>query len=161
MQRPQNGLVFYSGTTFGLLVTYSCSVGYQLIGVSERTCLASGQWSDAAPACTRESLVVWGVSCGNMYPLAWSWGQWSQKGFMLTLSTAWVQDATELTHLPQLTPHTTVDLVNPLEYKMKYLLLIHLCQWTRLQSNNNFCGSDNVYFGGCGGPFIHSLRPHL
>ena len=51
---PSNGEVMVSTTEFGSTATYSCNDGYTLEGVSTRTCLASGSWSDSAPICTGE-----------------------------------------------------------------------------------------------------------
>ena len=51
---PSNGGVMLSGTTFTSTATYSCNDGYTLEGVTARTCLASGSWSDTAPTCTGE-----------------------------------------------------------------------------------------------------------
>ena len=49
-----------SGTTFTSTATYSCNDGYTLEGVTTRTCLASGSWSDSAPTCQPHTL---GGSC--------------------------------------------------------------------------------------------------
>ena len=52
MTPPQNGLVsFPSGTTLGLVATYSCITGYNLTGTMTRTCEPEGQWSGSAPTC--------------------------------------------------------------------------------------------------------------
>ena len=49
---PANGQVdLTSGTTFGQIVTYSCNIGYNLVGDSTRTCQATGVWSGSAPTC--------------------------------------------------------------------------------------------------------------
>ncbi|KAF6202316.1 hypothetical protein GE061_004714 [Apolygus lucorum] len=50
---PPYGTVNYvNSTTFlGSEVSYSCSKNYKLVGPSERVCLESKQWSDAAPRC--------------------------------------------------------------------------------------------------------------
>ena len=40
-------------TIFNSVATYSCNDGYNLVdGDMMRTCLASGNWSGAAPTCT-------------------------------------------------------------------------------------------------------------
>ena len=49
---PENGTVTLPGTTFNSTATYSCNDGYNLVGDTTRTCLASGSWSDTAPTCT-------------------------------------------------------------------------------------------------------------
>ena len=53
-----NGDVSFDSTTLGSTATYSCNPGF-LIDVSQGgsvvvTCLASGLWSDTAPACIRK-----------------------------------------------------------------------------------------------------------
>jgi hypothetical protein len=48
---PDDGSVQLNGTVFGSQVMYSCDVGYSLIGVNTRTCLASQDWSDTVPVC--------------------------------------------------------------------------------------------------------------
>ena len=49
-----NGAVSVDETTLGNTATYSCNSGYNLVGSSTVTCLASGQWSDGAPTCQRQ-----------------------------------------------------------------------------------------------------------
>ena len=49
---PTNGLVAVTDTIFNSTATYSCNNGYNLVGDTTRTCLASGSWSDTAPTCT-------------------------------------------------------------------------------------------------------------
>lgn len=51
---PENGSVDLSdGTTEGSSAIYTCFAGYQLKGVSTRTCTRSG-WSDSEPTCERK-----------------------------------------------------------------------------------------------------------
>ena len=53
LMAPENGTVSTSpDTTFTSTATYSCNDGYTLEGVTTRTCLASGSWSDCVPTCT-------------------------------------------------------------------------------------------------------------
>nr|XP_042895666.1 sushi, von Willebrand factor type A, EGF and pentraxin domain-containing protein 1 isoform X2 [Parasteatoda tepidariorum] len=54
---PPNGEVSISGMKTDAHLTYSCNPGYELTGVSDRRCLASGNWSDGSPHCVR-------ISCG-------------------------------------------------------------------------------------------------
>ena len=75
---PSNGDVMVSTTVFGSTATYSCNDGYTLEGVTTRTCLANGSWSESAPTCTGEyqkALTLNGyitmifyavVDCGNL-----------------------------------------------------------------------------------------------
>ena len=52
---PDKGYVNTSGTTYNHVATYSCMEGYQLHGLSVRTCIASGHWSpNFAPTCSRK-----------------------------------------------------------------------------------------------------------
>lgn len=46
-----NGSIVAPDTTFGGTATYTCSVGFSLVGPSLRTCQADGAWSGAAPSC--------------------------------------------------------------------------------------------------------------
>ena len=48
---PIDGTVQLNGTVFGSQAMYSCDIGYSLIGVATRGCLASQNWSDTAPVC--------------------------------------------------------------------------------------------------------------
>ena len=41
-----NGEVNFWPTTFEAVATYGCDDGYELVGMSQRTCDASGAWSD-------------------------------------------------------------------------------------------------------------------
>ena len=43
--------VIYSTLTYSSTVTYSCNVGYNLVGSPNRTCTASGSWSGIPPQC--------------------------------------------------------------------------------------------------------------
>ena len=47
-----NGLtVIYSTLTYGSTITYSCNVGYNLVGSPNRTCTETGRWSGNPPEC--------------------------------------------------------------------------------------------------------------
>ena len=49
---PANGRVHHTGgTTLGRTATYSCNIGYNLVGSTTRTCQATGMWSGSAPTC--------------------------------------------------------------------------------------------------------------
>ena len=52
LNNPANGQVSHTGrTTYRLTATYSCDTGYNLVGVSTRTCQATGVWSGSTPTC--------------------------------------------------------------------------------------------------------------
>ena len=46
-----------ANATFNSTVTYSCQVGYNLVGNAERTCQANGSYSGVEPSCMSELLV--------------------------------------------------------------------------------------------------------
>ena len=49
---PDNGQVTHvNGTTFGQTATYSCDIGYNLLGDSTRMCQTTGVWSGSTPTC--------------------------------------------------------------------------------------------------------------
>ena len=55
LSNPENGAVdTSSGTTEGSVASYSCSEGFQIKGVTSRTCTRDG-WSDTEPSCERKS----------------------------------------------------------------------------------------------------------
>lgn len=54
LDRPRFGRVVMTGITFGSIATYSCQIGYRLVGESTRTCQANRQWSGVAPVCKSE-----------------------------------------------------------------------------------------------------------
>ena len=37
---------------FDAVVRYKCEVGYELVGIESRMCLANGSWSYSPPTCT-------------------------------------------------------------------------------------------------------------
>lgn len=53
-----HGTVRSTRVTFNSVASYHCDQGYRLIGVAERTCLASTSWSGSLPACKP-------ISCGK------------------------------------------------------------------------------------------------
>jgi len=52
------GSVDVPTTVEGSLARYTCRAGYRLRGVSVRTCLSSGVWSDVSPVCDGEYDVI-------------------------------------------------------------------------------------------------------
>ena len=48
---PGNGSVTHAAGTFGQAATYNCDTGYNLVGDSTRTCVATGNWSGSEPTC--------------------------------------------------------------------------------------------------------------
>ena len=55
---PVNGRRLISGYTEGHAVNYTCNVGYELSGVTTRTCLPNGAWSANLPTCLGECFTV-------------------------------------------------------------------------------------------------------
>ncbi|XP_053387177.1 fibrillin-2-like [Mercenaria mercenaria] len=55
LENPTNGAVNISkGTTFGVTASYSCDVGFNLVGDETRNCGPSGKWSNMKPDCAQE-----------------------------------------------------------------------------------------------------------
>ncbi|XP_060580368.1 sushi, von Willebrand factor type A, EGF and pentraxin domain-containing protein 1-like [Ruditapes philippinarum] len=53
LPNPLNGIVdTVTGTTFGYTALYTCNPGFYIMGVSARTCLATGFWDNLEPICT-------------------------------------------------------------------------------------------------------------
>jgi len=53
-----NGTLAYHGndssnTLVGDMVTYSCLPGHEMVGVAQRFCLRTGNWSGEDPVCTQ------------------------------------------------------------------------------------------------------------
>lgn len=48
---PALGSVTVTGRLFNDKATYSCEIGYHVVGLKERTCQADGSWSGSAPVC--------------------------------------------------------------------------------------------------------------
>lgn len=48
---PDNGLVIQPDTTEDGVTTFSCAVGFDLIGNAMRTCLSTATWSGMTPTC--------------------------------------------------------------------------------------------------------------
>ena len=54
LANPENGQVMLTSRTVGSVATYSCGVGYNLVGSVSRMCqMGSGrlEWSDSEPTC--------------------------------------------------------------------------------------------------------------
>ena len=52
LTNPSNGQANdTAGTTFRQITTYTCDIGYNLMGDSNRTCQATGMWSGSKPIC--------------------------------------------------------------------------------------------------------------
>ena len=47
----ENGAVSLTDTRFQSEANYSCNNGYNLVGEANRTCQASGTWSESTPIC--------------------------------------------------------------------------------------------------------------
>ena len=55
---PENGLVVLTDIIHRSTATYSCSVGYVLVGEQTRTCQADGNWSGTAPFCKQSGMFL-------------------------------------------------------------------------------------------------------
>ena len=53
---PASGAVSLTNTTYNSVATYFCNDGYNLVGDTSRTCLASGNWSGRDASC--ESTII-------------------------------------------------------------------------------------------------------
>ena len=53
---PDKGNVTYVATTYNETANYLCDTGYNIFGISTRTCQANGNWTDDAPSC---NIVGW------------------------------------------------------------------------------------------------------
>ena len=56
-----NGTIVYLGndsfnTLVGDMVTYSCLPGHEIVGVAQRFCLRTGNWSGEDPVCIQSEL---------------------------------------------------------------------------------------------------------
>ena len=52
---PANGMVdTTAGTTEGMIASYTCNTGYDLVGNMTRTCGADGVWNSTEPTCESE-----------------------------------------------------------------------------------------------------------
>ena len=65
---PQNGAVSVSGTTEGSTATYTCNIGFNLVGDESRTCQANGDWSGSAPTCQSRSAAVCDCTLTTSFP---------------------------------------------------------------------------------------------
>ena len=51
IQSPDSGTVNETTNGTNTIVSYTCAEGYVLKGISERTCLDDGSWTDSDPVC--------------------------------------------------------------------------------------------------------------
>ena len=65
---PANGQVSHTtGTTFGHPATYSCDLGYNLVGENNRSCQATGRWSGNTPTCQGKLLTKLYTACVHIH----------------------------------------------------------------------------------------------
>ncbi|CAI8036489.1 CUB and sushi domain-containing protein 1 [Geodia barretti] len=57
LEKPANGDLDLSTTTFTSTATYSCNDDYNLVGDATRTCLASASWSGNEPSCCTSNCI--------------------------------------------------------------------------------------------------------
>lgn len=60
LPNPEHGVVQMTGRLFNDKATYSCEIGYQLIGRDHRTCHATGSWSGVEPFCKQSGWYCYG-----------------------------------------------------------------------------------------------------
>ena len=53
---PSNGKVNQPGRGVGISATYTCNIGYHLVGASNRVCQPDGTWSGDRPACRGQKI---------------------------------------------------------------------------------------------------------
>ena len=70
---PANGTKTGTNFTYNSIITYSCNVGYNVMGADSLTCLSDGSWNGSVPSC-----VI--VSCSD--PGTPSNGQRIETGFL-------------------------------------------------------------------------------
>lgn len=58
LPNPPNGLVVAPVTTFGNSASYSCNLGFILVGDETRLCRSDGRWSGSEPTCIGKCLVM-------------------------------------------------------------------------------------------------------
>ena len=63
---PANGTIQQlTGTRYGHTVSYTCNIGYSLVGAATRVCQDDGQWSEDVPMCKSELQTT--LSCVARY----------------------------------------------------------------------------------------------
>lgn len=58
LEDPDNGAVDVFSTVLGSPATYSCNLGFNLVGDKIRTCIETGDWSGEEPVCKRKSDIL-------------------------------------------------------------------------------------------------------
>lgn len=61
LDAPTNGGVIHEQTTYESVATYSCTIGYNLIGETTRMCQDNGSWSGMEPVCQSNSHGLIGI----------------------------------------------------------------------------------------------------
>ena len=63
IESPADGSVTYSNsaTTYQEVATFSCDIGFDLIGDTSRTCMDDGMWGGASPVCQIKGKVYFNV----------------------------------------------------------------------------------------------------
>ena len=54
----ENGMVDFNSTFVTGVATFTCNIGYNLVGDSQRVCQPNGVWSNMVPMCVRKLLAV-------------------------------------------------------------------------------------------------------
>lgn len=58
LDSPVNGRVLFVSTIFRATAIYSCTAGFELVGVAQRVCTADGVWSGVEPVCQRKKKYI-------------------------------------------------------------------------------------------------------
>ena len=59
----EHGTIIQEGNTYGMIITYSCNEGYELVGEPIRVCRSDRKWSGGAPTCQLEGAKWWRRIC--------------------------------------------------------------------------------------------------
>jgi hypothetical protein len=105
-ESPINGQVVTYDHDLQITVVYDCNDGYNLLGSSNRTCMANGQWSGSLPQCHKV----------NTLSVTFN-GKW-------TVNMMYVEYESPL-HLP-----------SPVNITSNFIQFIHLCVYKRNSNGN-------------------------
>ena len=67
LEDPSNGQVTETGLEPFSTATYTCNLGYDLIGDDIRTCSEDGEWTKEEPTCQRKSVLMYHKQVCNIH----------------------------------------------------------------------------------------------